>query len=125
MDENLKTEVDNPEDSIIRGDAAGNIFDVLKDSAPEKFIQYVIDCIDFEKCKKNDKKNYLLEIACHLILHDPYSNGDFKQAIKNVLIDGDEYKEFRKKLFQVKGFGKYVMDYLKQNPAFDPVKQFK
>lgn len=67
----------------------------------------------------------MFEIVCNLILHDPYSNGDFKQAIKNVLIDGEKYKEFREKLSKVKDFGKHVTDNLKQDQRFDPVKQFK
>ncbi len=125
VDENLKTEVDNPKNSIIMTDFFLSVFDVLKDSAPKKFIQYVIDCVDFEKCKNGTNNDYLFETVCHLIIHDPYSNNNFKQAIKNVLIDGVEYEEFRSKLSKVKGFGEYVTDRLKQNPEFDPVKQFK
>ena len=118
VDEKLETKFDDPRDPLFALGAAGNIFDVLKDSAPEKFIQYVIDCIDFEKCKNNRENEYLFEIVCSLILHDPYSNDNFKQAIKNVLIDGKEYEEFRKKLSEVKDFGKYVADSLKKEDLY-------
>ena len=124
VDEKLKTKFDISGDSLFAFGDVRDIFAVLQDSAPKKFIQYIIDCIDFEKCKNGRKNYYLFKIVYNLILHDPYSNGNFKQAIKNVLIKGKKYKKFREKLSKCKNFGKDVMNYLKQDNRYSSAEQF-